>query len=945
MSTTATPCLRCGTIPLPDGTCQTCLLADLAGADADPFFAADPAGDGEGSFTILSLLGRGGMGQVFRARQASPAREIAVKMLAPQLAASPECRRRLVAEANAMSELDHPAILPVYGAGEMDGLPWFTMRLVEGGTLAARVDTLRGAWRDIAALLATVADAVQHAHQRGVLHRDLKPGNILFDSAGHPFVSDFGLAKLAFVENNADQLTHSAQLLGTPGYMAPEIAGGSMKAATTASDVYALGAILYELLCGVPPFAADSVQSLLRKIVEADPLPLEKKDARIPRDLAAIAHRAMEKRPAARYDSAATFAADLRAWLEGKPVTARVIGTAGRLARWARRRPAVAALSGTLVLGTLSGGILLWRAYQQETKARASAEELAFTVGDQMNRILPTLGRPTTESEFRESVTAYYERTPERTDGDFLRRKSEHYRFTAEALAEVGDPQQALRNYETAVDCAQRAASLSPDSFVVRRDLCLALSAQFHLRTEQQASTADAAEQRHILRQASLLADRYPQEIEAHQLFITVAEPAVTVFSTADLLEERKALYHAIRSASARRVQLSENGDERHRGFKTHDALLRAGETATVEAWQEAVSVARQAVVEVPVWDYQVRLADALKGLVNISLSSNDWKAAAKYSREHVEILQKVLLTDELRIDVRNRLAAAQRREGEALRRDGEHDAAVATLEQSVSHYDQILIRYPQSIVALENKCWAMRELLDLYRFQKLPLPQEQWLQRLVPDALKLMQVRPGYLTGFEILEYVAGAEMQWLRLGKKPSLEATIQAWRERAQEGMSTAPHAGWHWLLATVHVQECEMLLARHPPDKAAAQAAAVKGGQARIEALRDWAPSLAGNFLAKFAERTAQPWLRIAELAPPQDAAGLFQLAWRVLPGIPRLHTAEGWRLPWVKAVQTCAAGLDPAIAKTLRESARTCLFPDSGARWSHEEQEAQQQLAH
>ena len=252
-----------------------------------------------------------------------------------------EALERFRHEARAMAGLEHAAILPVFTFGEHDGIPYFTMKLASGGTLTQRLAGYAGKWREIAELVAKVADAVQHAHTHAVLHRDLKPGNILFDESGHAFVSDFGIAKL--IDEKGADLTLTAAVLGTPHYLAPEIATRDARAATTASDVWSLGVILYELLAQRRPFEGDSISSLLRAISETEPAALRT----VPRDLAVIVMKALAKESARRYLTAAALAQDLRRWLAGSPIEAEaglrgVVGGAapcgGRLCRAAHRR-------------------------------------------------------------------------------------------------------------------------------------------------------------------------------------------------------------------------------------------------------------------------------------------------------------------------------------------------------------------------------------------------------------------------------------------------------------------------------------------------------------------------------------------------------------------------------------------------------------------------------
>ena len=300
-------------------------------------------------YDVREELARGGMGIVYRARQLEPRRTVALKMLLPHQAASPGMRERFRLEARAIAGLEHRAILPVHHVGEHNGLPFFTMKLAPGGTLAERRAEFSGEYRRIAELVATLAEAVHFAHERGVLHRDLKPGNVLFDEAGQPYVSDFGLAKLITEETN---LTRSMDFLGTPHYVAPEVAAASARHATIASDIYSLGAILYELLAGRLPFEAEGLPALLKLIAEQEPVApsAQKPDQPIPRDLEVICLRCLAKEPARRYPSALELAKDLQRWLAGEPILARETPALEKLWLWARRHRATA----TLILTVLA---------------------------------------------------------------------------------------------------------------------------------------------------------------------------------------------------------------------------------------------------------------------------------------------------------------------------------------------------------------------------------------------------------------------------------------------------------------------------------------------------------------------------------------------------------------------------------------------------------------
>jgi len=305
------------------------MLADAVGSQSA---RAEPRGPGEappatwelpcrfGDYELLSELGRGGMGVVYRARQISLGRDVAVKMLLRAQLASPEDRARFHAEAEAAARLDHPHIVPVYEVGEQDGHTYFSMKYVVGQTLAQRLADGPLPPREAARILAAVARAIDFAHRRHVLHRDLKPSNILLDPQGQPHVTDFGLAKQI---NVASGLTRSGAVLGTPAYMAPEQAAGQRGQVGPASDVYSLGTILYHMLTGRPPFQGASPVDVVLMVLDQDPPLPRVANPRADRDLEMIALRCLQKPADLRYPSAAALAADLEAYLQGEPIAAR----------------------------------------------------------------------------------------------------------------------------------------------------------------------------------------------------------------------------------------------------------------------------------------------------------------------------------------------------------------------------------------------------------------------------------------------------------------------------------------------------------------------------------------------------------------------------------------------------------------------------------------------
>ena len=306
-----------------------------------------------GDYEIQKELGRGGMGVVYKARQVSLNRPVALKMIKAGALADEAELRRFRNEAEAVALLDHAGIVPVYEVGEHDGQNYFSMKLVEGGNLADQLPTFEANPRAAAILLAETAEAVHHAHMRGILHRDLKPANILIDAEGHPHVTDFGLAKL--IESDVE-LTVSGAIMGTPSYMSPEQASGRRASITTATDVHGLGAILYALLTGKAPFGGDSLIDTLQAVKERPPdSPRNAQRANVPRDLETICLKCLEKDPRRRYASAQALADDLRSWLDSRPIAARRVGPAERAWLWCKRKPAIAALAAAVVLAAVGG--------------------------------------------------------------------------------------------------------------------------------------------------------------------------------------------------------------------------------------------------------------------------------------------------------------------------------------------------------------------------------------------------------------------------------------------------------------------------------------------------------------------------------------------------------------------------------------------------------------
>jgi tetratricopeptide (TPR) repeat protein len=327
-------------------------------------------------YEILGLLGKGGMGVVYRALQTSLGRAVALKVVRH---AGSEERRRFHAEAEAIARLKHPNVVQIYEVGEHKGLPYFAMELCEGGSLDGQLDGTPWQPEKAATLVQTLAGAMHAAHAAGVIHRDLKPANVLLAADGTPKITDFGLAKRLDVQG----LTQTGAVLGTPSYMAPEQAAGKGKAVGPAADVYALGAILYQLLTGRPPFKGETSFDTLRQVLDDEPVPVRRLQPRAPADLETVCLKCLEKEPQRRYASARELAEDLRRFLDCQPVRARPVGLWEKGWKWARRRPAWAALvavsllaTAALLLGVAWHNVQLGQALADARAAQTRADDL-----------------------------------------------------------------------------------------------------------------------------------------------------------------------------------------------------------------------------------------------------------------------------------------------------------------------------------------------------------------------------------------------------------------------------------------------------------------------------------------------------------------------------------------------------------------------------------------
>ncbi len=359
-------CRKCGAaIPpnSPQQSCGACLLetglaSDEAVAGDDDPGRPPPMSMDFGDYELLEQIGRGGQGVVFRARQKSLNRIVALKVIGLGHWATEAHLKRFRLEAEAAARLEHPGIVPIHEVGEREGSCYFSMKFVEGGQLDEIVRRSPMSIRQAAELIAKVARTVHYAHEHGILHRDIKPGNILLDQKGEPHLTDFGLARLVESEST---VTRTMEVLGTPSYMAPEQAVGNNAAVSSVIDVYGLGAVLYQLLTGQPPFAGGTTYETIKLLLETEPRQPRLLNPKVDRDLSTICLKCLEKDPKRRYSAALALAEDLDRWLKHEPIQARHTGIFARGEKWVRRNPTSALLTASLLALAAVVGWNIWK--------------------------------------------------------------------------------------------------------------------------------------------------------------------------------------------------------------------------------------------------------------------------------------------------------------------------------------------------------------------------------------------------------------------------------------------------------------------------------------------------------------------------------------------------------------------------------------------------------
>jgi tetratricopeptide (TPR) repeat protein/tRNA A-37 threonylcarbamoyl transferase component Bud32 len=696
-----------------------------AGASAANGCLSRRASPRMGRFEILDLLGSGAFATVYKARDTRLKRCVALKVLRHSALVTPVERERFLHEARSAAQVCHPHIVAIHDAGEFEGVCYLVSELIDGVTLAERLKAGPLSPRQAADLAAAVAETLHYAHQRGVIHRDIKPSNILIDTADHPHVTDFGLAKR---EGGESTLAQEGDLIGTPAYMSPEQARGEAHRVDARSDVYSLGAVLYQMLTGEAPFRGN-VRMLLAQVVDEEPRSLRRLNDQVPRDLENICLKAMAKEPRARYATAGALAEDLHAFLAARPVQARPIGPMSRFARWCRRKPILTGLAAALIVVVVSGATAAtwqWRraerhlveAETQRERAdqqRASAEQ-SFALAHQLVGDLAelrdhpalrrTYGTEPLRAELARKVADYYEDFVKQRGSDpTLRhqvagayRQIGHY-----YQLELGTSEKGTEALEKAAVVYEKLIAEHPDVPTYRREqieIYVTLIPRLRLKGHMDRARhfidlaanrldalsvedADSSTDRIVAQNHHLLGEYYR---EAGALDKARAEHEKACANWQELYG-RTADFTYLRLLASDRAMLARAWDELG---NSHMALRWS---------QDATKLMLELLERFPLdQEYQEFLATRYHVTGNIYSDLNQLEEAVRSYRQALPIREKLAQANPNNADRWSNISGTSAGLGEVLEQLDRHDEALAAFQEAVANLKIYLTKTPMTL-------------------------------------------------------------------------------------------------------------------------------------------------------------------------------------------------------------------------------------------------------
>jgi serine/threonine protein kinase len=657
-----------------------------------------------GDYLLEEEIARGGMGVVYRARQLTLNRTVAVKVLRDTAFAGGEEVERFKVEAGAAAALRHPNIVGIHEIGEHGGTHFFSMDYVPGLTLARVLRDGPVPAHKAANLMVKIAQALQHAHSQGVLHRDLKPANVLLDEAGQPVVTDFGLAK----HDAADLgLTLSGQVLGTPAYMAPEQAEGRMKDCGPHTDVYGLGALLYHLTSGRAPFTGDSHLAVITQVTHDEPVSVRLLNPSIPRDLETICAKAMAKEIPRRYHSAQEMADDVQRFLDGKPVHARPLGTVGKTWRWARRHRVLAAsltiaalsLTAVAVLETLSAQRLK-TSRDAEAKARRAAEALIKDMLVDMRDKLRPLNKVALLSDAAASAERYFDQLPQPLSAATEQQRAVMLEARSDVLLAQADLPGALEKQRLSQDVLERLLRDDPHSRDLLRDTSHAAESLAWLY-KRQGHNGDALP---MLNRAQVLLAALAAESPDNTSVRHASQLAACSYA--------EALIRAGKKEDGAKIltPLLAAGEAQGAGDGSWKALDRAAELhihlgdtlwysqRNAEAhttYQKAHAFAEKAHELQPDLTSQRRLITALERVTDTFVEVKDFTAARDRAARRLAISQAVAAADPANLAHRADVAAAHGRLSMVAVMMKDPDAGLVSARKARAIYEDLAVRDP----------------------------------------------------------------------------------------------------------------------------------------------------------------------------------------------------------------------------------------------------------